>query len=1458
MLKSDFQKIFLFFCFAISLMAYSQNTENFIPSDSDILASAITEDGKNIAFCTNNKISILEVHSFSILQSMEITLPEHFAIRKIEFLNNSPDVVLVYTGMLSSYGILSPKNPILEYPEEEIYFCNVKEKKLISKLSGSTYISSFHHDKTKALVAANNYAEGETYKFARSGELGILSSESEKANGIIRSLKVSPKDDLGIVMYFDSLATGKSEYFYSLELRSLPDLKVLKKNSFVSPVVLDKIQFSSDQKAIAVFPDQQVRMDKNPIFFDTELNPIDQLNSETQFAGFKTDEFLWEITNNEILQKEVSTGKIKNQIWANLTYFGQLENIFALNNNNLIIVGKSLIGHKKNGIQLFSLKDNKEYTEKAEIAEEEQLYDPSKMVVMDNIFLGENIQVNEEKKLLLTYEKKHLQLWELENFRKLYDLDFEEEVDAFLSNNGKEILIIEKFSKDKGFSDILLKVLDIQTGKTRIKPYVGEDDILSVSSPKCFNINLRPEEWLCSDGDSSLKKINSKTLEISILKNFNADKKYKPLLQVDIQDFDKENNLALLTINNNVNYKDYPIGIFTYQPETEKLEELPKNLYDTAVQYDKDLYFINKNQLLYTSDKGLEVFDIFAKSSKVVLPNSGKKKFEISKGKTETFVSEASSDGKNLYTISNSSGTIIKEQKNFPGFAGKGFVFDGSFNYFNKGFVRLIDHYSYTNPNVEQQSNQGIFSIQLSDSGNLLFKNKMMIDLASLEIKDYTKEAVSLHLLNNEKDEVIFAENSGGMASGKFVFCIATVKNPKEILWKSQEFDIPDNSVYHFKFDISDDGRKILVTEEKSGTSKGSKTYFFVDTEQKKAAQYKAESNIAAARLFSESKMYMLGNSLYDWDSHKIIKKVETFPDPSFSEKMFVTATNSGVLNRYKKEADGTYSKKNFITRNNLDVYSGRNNLMYIPEFRYYTGSTYNSIVFWKEDSQSPIKTLYISPNKIIDVKKLKEKLYILTENDNVFVVDLKNLEVTLRIDILQYKENEYQIAAFTPEGYFMAPKNVIRKFHFVKDNKTFPVHSYELFLNRPDLVLDKLGFIDGAKKELYRQAFENRLKRAGITNEKDFLAILRPSVELQNKSKIPKVTENEEVTLEMKLSDNTNSVIIYDNGVPVYENKQPASGTVSAKIKLISGENNISIITRNKEQIEGNPVSVIVNNLKKTENRKVYYIGIGVSNYVNSSMNLKYADKDVNSLNDYLQLKYRDQYEFHSLLNEEATRENILKIKEILNKTSVEDIVILSLSGHGVINDDYDFFFATYDLDFKNPQLRGLKYSEIQDLLSGIPARRKLLLLDACHSGEIYKTNELVAQDHQTVQLQKNVTGYTPKGSEGNSIAPGEDESFALMQNLFFDTERGNGAFIIAAAGGREFAYEGEEWKNGVFTYSLINSIRELGYDTWKGSLPIPVSKLKSAVNQKVTALTDGMQKPTSRSENIEWDWEL
>ena len=89
---------------------------------------------------------------------------------------------------------------------------------------------------------------------------------------------------------------------------------------------------------------------------------------------------------------------------------------------------------------------------------------------------------------------------------------------------------------------------------------------------------------------------------------------------------------------------------------------------------------------------------------------------------------------------------------------------------------------------------------------------------------------------------------------------------------------------------------------------------------------------------------------------------------------------------------------------------------------------------------------------------------------------------------------------------------------------------------------------------------------------------------------------------------------------------------------------------------------------------------------------------------------------------------------------------------------------------------------------------------------------------------------------------------SFDLMQDLFVNVGRSTGATIISAAAGTQFALEKGDLKNGVFTYSILELMKQTTTTT--------ISELKKYVNQRVTELTKGMQVPTSRNENIVMDW--
>ena len=96
------------------------------------------------------------------------------------------------------------------------------------------------------------------------------------------------------------------------------------------------------------------------------------------------------------------------------------------------------------------------------------------------------------------------------------------------------------------------------------------------------------------------------------------------------------------------------------------------------------------------------------------------------------------------------------------------------------------------------------------------------------------------------------------------------------------------------------------------------------------------------------------------------------------------------------------------------------------------------------------------------------------------------------------------------------------------------------------------------------------------------------------------------------------------------------------------------------------------------------------------------------------------------------------------------------------------------------------MAYDELESLLDSIPARKKLMLIDACHSGEVDKEEfQLVINkmldSNQWFQEEALSTRYKDPASQQLGLK----NSFELMQNTFVNVGKSTGATIISAAAG-------------------------------------------------------------------------
>ncbi|MEO6612120.1 MAG: caspase family protein [Chitinophagaceae bacterium] len=444
-----------------------------------------------------------------------------------------------------------------------------------------------------------------------------------------------------------------------------------------------------------------------------------------------------------------------------------------------------------------------------------------------------------------------------------------------------------------------------------------------------------------------------------------------------------------------------------------------------------------------------------------------------------------------------------------------------------------------------------------------------------------------------------------------------------------------------------------------------------------------------------------------------------------------------------------------------------------------------------------------------------------------------------------------------TASGYYFTTTNAAKLLHYVTaDLKVITFEQLDVKYNRPDKVLEAIGNTDTALIQSYRKAYYKRIKKLSIDTTAFREGYSVPEADFMNRRSIEYEQKNGTLTLKIKGIDSTYKLDRYNlwiNEVPVYgqrgisirkRNRNNFDTTII--INLSQGENRIETSITNVNGTESYRIPLLVNYTPAVKQKEmIRFIGIGIDHFADNKYNLQYSAKDIRDLSIKLKEKYGNTIIIDTLFNENVTIGKVKALKDNLKKTTVNDKVIIAYSGHGMLSKDYDYYLSTYAVNFEKPEQNGLPYEELENLLDSIPARKKLMLIDACHSGEVDK-EDLVTLNASPDSLIK---GFKPVAykQEGHL---GLKNSFELMQSLFVNVGKSTGATIISAAAGTQFALERNDLKNGVFTYSILEAMNK--YPTLK------ISQLKKIVGKRVEELTKGLQKPTSRNETIAVDWNI
>jgi len=520
---------------------------------------------------------------------------------------------------------------------------------------------------------------------------------------------------------------------------------------------------------------------------------------------------------------------------------------------------------------------------------------------------------------------------------------------------------------------------------------------------------------------------------------------------------------------------------------------------------------------------------------------------------------------------------------------------------------------------------------------------------------------------------------------------------------------------------------------------------------------------------------------------------------------------------------------------------------------RLLTGGRDGRIVMFDAVSRRPIRVVDAHGDAVTTLSFIDKGKTLFTTSEDRTIKLWRLDDSNQPIATLLFDENEFIVVA--RNGAYLSTRGALGAVGFRLDGRAYPVEQFDLLLNDPAFVLKEIGASSPELLSLLDTARRGRLERMHVD-----IGALRfdkalPTVKVATEPN--SVVDAADVALTLRAADPAGAlsrVHIFVDDVPLYGSAgrllSGATSNIEVKVPLLPGPNKIQASVTNHAGQESLKVTRIVQSIRAPAPRTLHVVAVGTSHYDDSARDLKLAAHDAQDIAAHFlgarQFGFADVKE-HVLVDKQVNRESVRQMRSVLEKTLPQDTVVIFFAGHGLLAKNGQFYYGTSDINFDRPSEKGLPFEEIEGLADGIPAREKLILVDACHSGE--------ATDPDALKRARQIAGAGNERGFQLEEDVRKQPVLDLSPELFADLRRGSGAMAIAAAAAPEAAYESEEVGNGYFTRAVLEGLRDAKADV-SGDHKVQVSELRQFVVDRVTQLSKGRQTPTVRRENLARDF--
>lgn len=237
-------------------------------------------------------------------------------------------------------------------------------------------------------------------------------------------------------------------------------------------------------------------------------------------------------------------------------------------------------------------------------------------------------------------------------------------------------------------------------------------------------------------------------------------------------------------------------------------------------------------------------------------------------------------------------------------------------------------------------------------------------------------------------------------------------------------------------------------------------------------------------------------------------------------------------------------------------------------------------------------------------------------------------------------------------------------------------------------------------------------------------------------------------------------------------------------------------------------PASAVVVDAETPQVGKVWAVVVGIASYAHLQA-LRFTDDDAYRIFGFLKSPEGGAVpdeQMRVLIDESATRSNILRaMQEIFYKAGPDDLVLMYFSGHGQPGTFLPIDYTGMDNE--------ISHEEINEILRRSPAKFKLFIADACHSGGM-----LAARS-------------------GSSAQP-------LLKSYYANLAKAQpGTALIMSSKSEETSVEASGLRQGVFSYFLIRGLK--GEADIDKDQVVTIQELFDYVYQQVRQYTQNKQSP-------------